>query len=261
MTLHLDFYTQKGYISGALVSIFDRLLDKNKDVEVLIIAGDVSHYNTDISIIEQIGKDYNYKKIFMVIGNHDLYLTSNNQKNKYHRDSKNREQEWYDYKDPEGVVNILNGDIIEYKGVKFGGCMGWYDMSYNTNSMYGTDNITLWNQTMNDSRLIYKMGDPYDIFAQERPKIESILKADVIITHISPLCSGIAFQEQYRGQKSNMFYCFDGREYLDQTDAKYYIYGHSHGHFEYEAYGVKCIMNALGYPNERTNVKKTIIEI
>ncbi len=262
--LHIDFWVNpnKNKISGGLERELNRYLDKSEDVEVLIIAGDISHYNHQIELIEQIAEDWNYKKVFCVLGNHDLYLISQSQIKKY-KDSKGRQDAWYKYKDPKGIVEILNGDVVEYKGVKFGGAASWYDGSMiGAPSVYSyISPVKEWNQVMNDSRLIKGYNDFYDIWEQEKPKVEAILDADVIITHVNPLAENFAFQEQYRFQSSNKFYAFDGEDYLDKTKAKYWVFGHSHGFYEYEIYGTKCIMNALGYPNEKTNCKKTIIEV
>lgn len=264
--LHIDFYIRddtKLKNGTQFKSQLDKFLDYSEDVEVLIVAGDISHYSkTGFKILQDIGKTYNYKKIFCVLGNHDLYLISGAQKKKYKSDSKNRMNEWYDFEDPNGVVQILNGEIQEYKGIKFGGAMMWYDASYGRNPMmYGTSEVDEWKMTMNDSNLIYGIGDFYDMFAMEHNKIRNIIDADIIITHFCPLSAPMAFQEQYRYEKSSKFYAYDGAQYLDETQAKYHIYGHSHGHHEFEVFGTKCIMNALGYPNEHGDVKKTVIEI
>jgi len=263
--LHLDHWQKphRTYVQGQLRRELTGLLDINPEVEVLIVAGDLGHYNHQaIILLKDIAKEFNYKKIFCTLGNHDLYLISGAQKKQYKNSSKNRQDAWYNYKDPDGIIEILDGNIIEYKGIKFGGAMGWYDGSYMLEpGMYDVNVIEEWKRTMNDSRLIYGMGDFYDIFIQEKPKIEKILDADVIITHFCPLSAPVAFQEQYRYQKSSKFYAFDGEKYLKKTDAKFWVYGHSHGHHEFEVYGTQCIMNALGYPMEFPGYKKTQIEV
>ena len=263
--LHIDFWLNptRNKVVGRLERMLNNLLDPNPEVEVLISAGDLGHYNTQaLNVLHDIAEKYNYKKIFCVLGNHDLYLVSNAQKKKYHNNSGEREEDWYSYKDPKGIIEILNGDVTEFKGIKFGGAMSWYDGSYLMEpNMYGSSVIQEWKNTMNDAHLIYKKGDFYDLSFQELPKIRNILDVDVIITHICPLAERIAFQERYQYEKSSKFYAFDGEKYLKETNAKYWIYGHSHGHHQFEVYDTKVIMNALGYPGEFAGTKKTQIEI
>jgi len=260
--LHLDFYVNpnKLKIQGQLKMELDDYLDDSEDVEVLIIAGDLTHYNHQIKLIELMAEMYNYQRVFCVLGNHDFYLVSQSQRNKY-KSSINRERAWYDYSDPKGIVHILNGDIIEYRGVSFGGCASFYDGVYTRSSMYGETALQKWNRCMNDSSLIKGMGDLYDISEVQNNKIPKILKADIVITHVCPVASSMAFQDQYKSADTNGFYCFDGAHFVEETNAKYWVYGHSHGHHEFEIYDTKLIMNAMGYPNEHTSVKKTIIEI
>ncbi len=264
MTLHLDFYIKpnKNKIQGNLESLLNKYLDKSEHVPVLIVAGDITHYNHQIELLKIIAKRWNYKKIFCVLGNHDFYLVSKAQKQKYKNSSLNREKAWYDYKDPDDIVHILNGDIVEYQGVKFGGCASFYDgsMGYGI-PMYAESTVQKWYRVMNDSRLILGMGDYRDIASVQNKKLNNIVDADVVITHVCPIADNIGFQKQYKNQEYNAFYCFNGQEFLKETKAQYHVFGHSHGHHEFEVFGVKCIMNALGYPNEHTNVKKTVIEV
>ncbi len=263
--LHLDFYINDDDVlkNGThLKSELDKYLDPDPDVEVLIVAGDISHYNHQTKILEQIAEDYCYQRVFAVLGNHDLYLISSNQKKKYKNNSKNRMQDWYDYKDPKGIVHILDGEVIEYKGKKFGGAMSWYDGSYlREPSMYGSSEVQMWKETMNDARLIYGMGDFFDLFIMERPKMDKILDADVVITHINPLSQPMAFPEEYKYEKTSKFYCFDGAEYLKKTQAKFWVYGHTHAYFEYEVFGTNVFANPLGYPREHGETQNKVIEI
>ena len=128
--LHLDFWTKEHHtISTNLLGILDQLLTITSEVEVLIIAGDISHYPEQLKLLDEIAKIYHYKKIFCVLGNHDLYLVDDAQQKQF-QDSLNKQQAYYDYESE--IVTILDGNIVEYKGVTFGGAMGWYDASYRT---------------------------------------------------------------------------------------------------------------------------------
>lgn len=256
--LHLDFWVKpnKNTKISRLLQVLDDLLDSSKETEVLIVAGDISHYPVQLEILEKIAQIYNYQKIFCVLGNHDLYLVSNSQRDTY-KNSIQKQQEYYAYKSE--VVTILDGDIVEYKGIKFGGAMGWYDGSYlNRSSLSREDNVGLWKRIMNDSVYIKGYKDFYEIFEQEESKIKNILTADIVITHVCPLSQSNAFQERYRYELSNMFYAFNGEKYLEETDAKFWVYGHSHGNYSFNVYDTLCVMNTLGYPSEGNRQKMTI---
>lgn len=255
--LHLDFWTkQNTTLSTKLLSTLDQLLTISNEVEVLIVAGDISHNPAQLNILEEIAKVYHYKKIFCVLGNHDLYLVDYDQRKEF-QDSLTKQRHYYDFKSE--IVTILNGDIVEYDGVTFGGAMGWYDASYQIkeNALF-SDPVHIWKETMNDAHYILGYKDFYEIYEQEDPKVQKILDADIVITHVCPLAHNIAFQEIYHGQESNMFFAFDGERYLEKTSAKYWVYGHSHGHHNFEVYDTKCVMNTLGYPAEMGRQKMTI---
>ncbi len=256
--LHLDFWVKPNNNTKTkrLIQVLDDLLDSSEDTEVLIVAGDISHYPIQLELLDKIAEIYNYKKIFCVLGNHDLYLVSNTQRNTY-KDSIQKQQDYYSYKSD--VVTILDGDIVEYKGIKFGGAMGWYDGSYmNRSSLSREDNVGLWKRIMNDSVYIKGYKDFYEIFEIEEPKIKNILSADIVITHVCPLSHSSAFQERYRYELSNMFYAFNGERYLEETKAKFWVYGHSHGSYSFNAHDTFCVMNTLGYPSEKDRQKMTI---
>jgi Icc-related predicted phosphoesterase len=260
--LHLDFWfrASSDYPEQKIKSVFDDKLSYSEDHEVLIIAGDISHYNSQISILEKIAEIYNYKKIFCVLGNHDLYLINDSVSKKHNNSSIQRQSDWYSYKSD--VVQFLDGDVIEYNGVKFGGCMSWYDGTYNAPTGYDyTDPVRFWKVTMNDANYIKGYQDFYDIWVQEKSKIEKILDADVVITHVCPLSNRIAFEDKYMYDKASMFYAFNGEEFIEKTRAKYWVFGHSHWTHEFEVYGTKCIINALGYPGEKNKITLQTIEI
>ena len=262
--LHLDFWLKPGKtkIAGGIKNALDECLDSSEDVEVLIVAGDLTHYPSQLPLLDKIAELYNYKKVFAVLGNHDMYLVSGAQRNRY-KTSQEKVKDYYKYNSD--VVSILDGEIQEYKGITFGGAMSWYDGEYRSGfqGMYSMNNpIQEWKNTMNDSRLIKGYEDFYDIFLQEKPKIETILWADVIITHVCPLAEAMALQEQYRLESSSKFYTFDGEEYLDQTDAKFWIHGHQHfSRRGLNIYDTELVVNTLGYPNEPHKIQKMTIEI
>ena len=265
--LHLDFWfrADKPFPNDTRIrNIFDGILNKNIYHEVLIIAGDISHYNSQISIVEKIAELYEYKKIFMVIGNHDIWLIGNKNKYKY-KTSNNRKKEWYNYKDLKNIIHILNGDVVEYKGIKFGGFMGWYDASfkgYKDNYMIPSNNIHLWKSVSNDPVYIKGYEDYMEIFNEEMKIIDKMpTDIDIMISHFVPINEPIAFTDAYKTDETNKFYCFNGIDYVEKLKPKYWIYGHSHNYHSFDIYNTKFIMNALGYPSEYHNIMNKFIEL
>jgi len=149
--IHLDFYVRFNRIKTE--AFVERLINTktNKNFDVLIIAGDIGHYNDDnIYFLELISKFY--KKVFVTWGNHNLYLLES-QREKYNYNSFNRLNEFKEMiKEIDNVV-FLDGQKIEYKGITFWGSGLWYEVN----------SLEHWTNYMNDSRLIFDRKEPYKI--------------------------------------------------------------------------------------------------
>jgi predicted phosphodiesterase len=65
--LHLDFWFNPGKMikDKRIYNLFQNWLDPDPEVEALIVAGDITHYNSQIYIVERIAELYNYKKYFL----------------------------------------------------------------------------------------------------------------------------------------------------------------------------------------------------
>ena len=247
--LHIDFYLHQKDPQRIkpkdVERVFEDYLDTDPEVEVLVCAGDLGHHNAQsFRVLELIASIFNYKKIFVVAGNHDRYSTSK-------LTMQRRIKFWQEYEDPKGIIHILDGTVIEYKGIRFGGVGMWYDGTYLKTLGSSLPLIDFWKYTMNDSKYCH-MHDFMPHFLEEQKKAFSIQKeCDVFITHMNP---SISFDNQlpkYAKEASTAFYNWNGEKFLEGTTAQYVIYGHSHGAFNYtHSSGVKCYMNTMGYPSE-----------
>lgn len=257
--LHLDFYfTKNNRIKDEdIFRLFNPIITKNnREVgEVLIIAGDIGHYNwQNIRVLKYL-KDHYYKHIICVLGNHDYYLIDHESKLQF-KDSFERVNNMRKLINQELNMYCLDGDVIEIEGIKFAGCDSWYNEGYFL-KQYPTQNFSkeivnkLWKGYVNDSNLIYGIENFDDIWKIEEPKIESIYKeCDVMITHINPSCKDAHISERFQNNASNIFFSFEGEKYRKNGSMKYWIFGHTHEELTYIEDNVNCCCNPLGYPGE-----------
>ena len=80
-----------------------------------------------------------------------------------------------------------------------------------------------------------------------------------MITHVNPSFLHRHIASSYKGQQSNMFFTFNGHQFMKEGSMKYWVFGHTHDRLEYEYSGVKCICNPFGYPSESYYGDDTLI--
>lgn len=236
---HLDFHVKHDTNHSKWKRQTEQFLEEllpNKLGEVLIIAGDLSHYNIQSKwILEYFSKLY--KQVFFVLGNHDLYLISNNQSSKYNHNSKNREYELASkISNLFNVTMLCDFDVYEYEGVKFSGSTNWYSLTKFKDRQF-------FNSISNDSRLIkgVDIGHLNYLDVENYNKLDGV---DVIVTHVPP----IIINSHYKYGSTS---CYLNK--LKSFKAKHWIFGHCHEQNVYEKEDVKFYINALGYPNEFTS--------
>lgn len=262
--IHLDFYVDVRHpelkMRKRIKEFVNSILLEEKQ-KVLIIAGDLGHYNhQNIFLLEEL-KNF-YEHIILVSGNHDYYLVSSSVKNKYKSDSMKRISEMRNNASKIENVHYLDGDIIEIDKVKYGGVGMWYDFSYGKFS-FGKSQEALfnkWKEVMNDSQLI-KGLDFFSDFKEadkEKEKLDLIIDdSDIVITHVGPEWSRIPHEFKY--DVCTSFYYFDGRPYFDKIEDKVWVFGHAHYRNDYDMHGCRFINASLGYPSERKS--KRIVNV
>ena len=266
--VHFDNYFYGKYKNDDVIKFYSQIIDFNNCGDVLVIAGDIGHNNSQNIKILKILKQY-YKNIICVLGNHDYYLLGKENKSQF-KNSFERVENMRELINSEIGMYCLDGWIVEIDGVKFGGCDGWYNdgflkVNYPNEEFSKKSNNQMWINCTPDSKFIVGVENFDDIFQIERPKIEKVFqKCDVMITHINPSAKKDNINIRYQNNPTNVFFCFDGEKYLKNGNMKYWIFGHTHEELEYEEHNVKCICNPLGYFNESGNgswVKIRQIEI
>ena len=255
---HFDFYFQNGnYKKENVVEFFKKIIDINNIGNVLVIAGDLGHYNDQNIRMLKILKEF-YKNIVCVLGNHDYYLIGKENKAQF-EDSFERVENMRELINQEAGMYCLDGWVVEIEGVKFGGCDGWYNDGYFGRQYPNGDfprksTNQQWKNCMNDANFIVGIENFDDIFEIERPKLERVYqKCDVMITHINPSAKDEHISEKHRRNSSNVFFCFDGEKYLRNGTMKHWIFGHTHDELEYKEHDVNCICYPMGYPSESGN--------
>lgn len=265
---HFDFYFYQKYNEDDVVKFFKNIINFEDIADVLIIAGDIGHNNTQNIKILKILKQF-YKNIICVLGNHDYYLLNKEDKSIF-KDSFARAENMRDLINQEKGIYCLDGFVVEIDGIRFGGCDSWYNggylwKQYPTESFPKKSTNIMWQNCMNDAKCLIGVENFDDIFEIERPKIERVYKnCDVMITHINPSAKDEHFSIRYQKSPSNTFFSFDGEKYLKDGTMKYWIFGHTHEEMDYKEHNVRCICNPLGYPSESGNgqwVKVLRIEV
>ncbi len=272
--LHIDFYFRKKPTAEKVELVYSKIFTDNQQRNVgdaLIVAGDIGHNNRqNIQVLELIKEVFGYKHIICVLGNHDYYLLDNASRGNYSRESTFRAERMRDLIHKHEGMYCLNGEVIEIDGIKIGGCDSWYDGRY-IKEHFG-DKCSMWNipkddyyinqlwkNSLNDSNYIY--GMKWQEYAeQEKEKIEKIYKdVDVMVTHVNPSIIKEHTSSFYREEETTGFFTFDGSKYLKDGSMKYWIFGHTHTKAEFEANGIKCICNPMGYPMEAVGTAKAMV--
>lgn len=263
--IHLDFwveYSSNHIKQNQRLDKFVHIILPEEPSELLVIAGDLGHYNKQNFIFLEKLKEH-YKYILLVAGNHDYYLVTKSIKNKYKRNSIHRFQEMKIMAEQIPGVLFLDGNTIEIGGITFGGAGMWYDFQYGIHQL----NIDVkkiydsWKSISNDSVLIEGLPRLVEaMYVQELTKLKKILDiSDVVVTHISPDWSNVPLDKI--NDISNSFYYFNGRELLYNLNRKIWCFGHIHRRVDYIFEGCRLINASLGYPDENNKIPKKIMKV
>lgn len=249
--LHLDFYND---MNRSYKEDIWKKLHPNKQSEILIIAGDIGHNNSqNIEFLKKATTFYPY--VLFVLGNHDYYTFTNQNYIDRISEMKNLKIE--------GLFN-LDGNVININGINFGGADGWYDGTYSKQVLKTIIDVDfLWQFGMNDSKLIRENNDRLKsfmpLFVLEYQKILKIhKKTDIMITHVSPDWSNP--DKRFKNEDLTSFFYFDGKELLKDMKEKLWFHGHTHKQQSYINDSVNFYCNPFGYPTENIYTKgiKTI---
>lgn len=265
--IHLDFWVDPTKPMGKQNKLIGELVTKllpEFPSEVLVIAGDIGHYNWQNKILFEVLRK-TYKQVLWVSGNHDLYMISHKIRDKFNGNSFERLADMVALSNQIDGVQYLDGTVIKIGDFVIGGGSGWYDGSYAIEKYgYGNADIrSLWNNAMNDANHIYdprnKLYGQLNIFThaeEETAKLRAIYDVcDLVVTHIAPEWSFVPPKYE---TTITAFYCFDGREMLaNMKPNAHWLFGHTHDPYYYRnELGPTMVCKPLGYPNYTSNLSR-----
>ncbi|MRI57995.1 MAG: hypothetical protein C6H99_00640 [Epsilonproteobacteria bacterium] len=234
--IHLEFHIKNAHPKKIDYLVHALLPSKDFFADVLIVAGDIAHYNHfSIPFLRRLKE--HFTQILVTYGNHDLYLISDRQQKKYHQDSFRRLEEFKEQCARYGIV-FLDNDFFEYQGICFYGLMGWYRV----------EDYALWKELSNDAKFIKGPFDPNRLFFEAYEKLLCFHRPiDILFSHV-PLFD-------LRDEKSSYdsYYYWLG-EYAKKTlshikklGVKGYIFGHTHKSVDLRKDGLTIKSNPIGY--------------
>lgn len=248
--LHIDHWVKwnpsqekhKARVQKFIQDLIDRSNIENK--EVMIIAGDISHFNFINKWVLEVFNEQ-FEKTLVVTGNHDYYLISKNQKRKYKNSSMYRAIEMAEI--VEGLSNVIyfhsvyGAGAFSYKGKVFAGVT--------MTSLPETDEEkSFYQNVMNDSKYITSSPMSYNSFDMVVYNYLKDLNIDVFISHY-PLVRTYSHNKHLNDGSLGSYLCR-----VDEMVAPINFFGHVHEEDQlYEVVGTKHYTNALGYPMENLN--------
>lgn len=289
--LHIDSYLSSfvklNYTNDGSHKLLEQFIDETlqlQPADILVLAGDISHYLSQTKVLlECIVSKKLFKKIFVVSGNHEMYLIPCSEDSLFKK-SIQKIDVMKNICSAIDTVEFLDGNIIEVDGVKIAGAAMFYDFSYGF-KQFGLTKLQMllkWRDSLNDANYIkgndiipelvdsrasmvgawgriktYSF-DPLKYFESEKEKLEKIIdKCDIFISHVGPVVSP-TLRTEYQTPITGCFY-FDGEKYLLEEKApKLFIFGHTHDTCDFKVHNTTLLCNPLGYKSEKN---KSVVQV
>ncbi|MBY0477710.1 MAG: metallophosphoesterase [Chitinophagaceae bacterium] len=231
--LHLEFRGNKNFLVKNPIQ---------PSGEILLLAGDIIPF----ALIDR-HKDFfdfvsaNYESVFWVPGNHEYYH--------YHlNDVKNPL-----YKKIRHNVFLVNNQIIAYKSVNLIFCTLWSSISPQNE----------WNiqQSISDFSMIRIQGKRItpaqfnSLHQTDYAFLKTALnnndsKTNIVVTHHVP--TFFNYPEQYKNSNVNEAFAVELYDFIFNSNAAYWIYGHHHNNTpEFTIGNTTMLTNQLGYVQQQ----------
>lgn len=236
--LHLEFLSRN--FPG------ERLIAPAYNVDVLVLAGDISHASSAVELF----KDWPVPVLY-VMGNHEAYGSCIE-----------AVQEELVRAAQGTSVKFLEREVADFGGVRFLGCTLWTDYRLRSNR---TQRQLMENAQLriNDHRLIRtRDGELFspDYALRDHGRSRAWLSQElsrsyegktVVISHHGPHLQSV--HHRYIGEPLNAAFVSDLSELLPMADL--WLHGHVHDSFDYKVGGCRVVTNPLGYALNRNSVE------
>lgn len=242
---HIKYLKSNSILIEQIKNFVDNTLstipyDEKHKKPILILGGD---YADDFDIGFYLIKEYAKKAehIFLVFGNHDYYLTTQDEMEKFKVSSYKKINEFSKQLNLIPNVTVLEKfKVHEYGDIKIAGDTSWYAVnSFVENRVFNS---------MRDSECIRDFDIPYAHVNSVMDYKELNEKVNIIVTHVPPI---ITNSNHKLGKE-----CFSNP--LNELKADIYCFGHVHENMLYEKAGVDFITNA--YLNKKSKFIKLNLE-
>lgn len=275
--LHVDFWINElNFLNPRFKNLVDSYIEnilRPPEADILIIAGDIGHYNKqNIEVLNKLGEYY--KNIVVTFGNHDLYMISKTIQSNYDYNSFNRLSEFKQMCTENGI-HFLDGDNIVIDGVRIAGGGMWYDIdgdisgwkSSTNDAVYIMEHKPLSNEYQGMyGALIPNHNTGFDcekFYKNEVKKLENISECDVFVSHVIPvkLPPSLLPKSNRLNNRYRMMYESDNLELLKKIKAKYCIFGHSHTLYNNTYENINFLSSCIGYKSEKLNHKIEVFNV
>ncbi len=206
--LHLEFEKNSKYLENAPLSVKG---------DVLILAGDIiplhdeSFNNSFFSFIS-----HKYKQVFWVPGNHEFYYKDITEYSKSYNISLRSN------------INIVNNINLQYENVNFIFSTLWSKIS-SANEKNIEQSVSDFDCITNKSRK-FNAKDFNHLHTESLSFIKQSLKnktnKTVVVTHHMP--SSMCNSPVQNASSINEAFCVDLTEFIEECNANFWLYGHSH---------------------------------
>ena len=239
--LHYDFF--KNDLGYDHQTYFEKFF---LHADVLVVAGDFANgLKISLEIIKYLAQKY--KQVILTFGNHDICITPSIEPDftfsSIYEKISFAKGEISKIKN----VHLLDGNIFEYDGFKFGGCMGFCDLE-----IYSEVKQMLkfkWKKWFDGRNWKGDYSLFNDVYEDQTDKMHNCVKTcDMMITHFCPHITAIP--PQFSSDINSAYFYFEMKDFFPEMKAKYWVFGHTHDAYKIEKNGKLFLCNPIGYPFE-----------
>lgn len=243
-----------GILSDLHVDHYDENYIYNTDIDVFVIAGDISgSLFITKQVIEALAE--HHKEIIFIDGNHEHYASGN-----VHENMKELE----DFSNSFKNVSYLNGiNKVSFGSTIFIGCCGWYDFQ---NSKYDFATCKYaFNKYMNDKYINFS-STPEELAIQQSNNLKKLVEDMqndetveniIVVTHSIPIENAILYTNDKIWNMLNGSFANISMKNVINADEKHKIklwtFGHTHLKWDFVENEIRFICNPRGYPGEKWN--------